>query len=76
MSGSRNSKWSIPEEHSGEVIGAAAGGIFGLFAIIAGFWRSLVFLIFVIIGFLIGRFVDDHEGLKAAIARRFRGPRY
>lgn len=72
----KNSNWSIPEEHSGEVIGAIAGGVFGLLVIIAGFWRALAFAIFVAIGFMLGRYVDDHEGLKAVIARRFRRPRY
>ena len=71
-----NSRWSIPEEHSGEVIGAIAGGIFGLLVIIAGFWRALVFGVFVVAGFARGRYVDDHDSLKAAIARRFRRPRY
>jgi len=71
-----NSKWSIPEEHSGEVIGAIIGAIFGLLVIIAGFWRALVFGVFVVAGLILGRYVDDHDSLKAAIARRFRRPRY
>jgi uncharacterized membrane protein len=71
-----NSRWSIPEEHAGEVIGAIAGGIFGLLVIIAGFWRALVFGVFVVAGLLLGRYVDDHDSLKAAIIRRFRRPRY
>jgi len=71
-----NSRWSIPEEHSGEVVGAIAGGIFGLLVIIAGFWRALVFGVFVVAGFMLGRYVDDHDSLKAAIVRRFRRPRY
>ena len=50
-----NSRWSIPEEHSGEVIGAIAGGIFGLLVIVAGFWRALAFGVFVVAGFVLGR---------------------
>ncbi len=72
----RNCNWGIPEEHSGEVIGAIAGGVFGLLVIIAGFWRALAFAVFVAIGFMLGRYVDDHERLKDMISRRFRKPRY
>ena len=71
-----NSRWSIPEEHSGEVIGAIAGGIFGLLVIVAGFWRALAFGVFVVVGSRVRQHVDDHDSLKAAIARRFRRPRY
>ncbi len=68
----RNLKWQVPHEHSGEVVGAIVGLIIGLFVIIAGFWRTLVLVLFVALGVAAGRYVDVNEQLKEAIARRFR----
>lgn len=71
----RNFRWQVPREHSGEVVGAIAGLIIGLFVIIAGFWRTLVLVMFIALGTIAGRYVDVNEELKEAIARRFRVPK-
>ncbi|MEA4882872.1 MAG: DUF2273 domain-containing protein [Clostridia bacterium] len=75
MPGFGSNHWNIPEDRAGSIIGAAAGAVFGLLVIVAGFWRALAFLFFVALGFMIGRYIDVNDDVKDDLARRFGRPR-
>lgn len=64
------SRFNIPEDRSGQVVGAIIGAIFGLVVLIAGFWRALAFAFFVVVGFLIGRYFDVNDDFRERFTRR------
>lgn len=70
-----NGKWSIPEGRTGEAIGIVAGIVFGILYLIVGFWRTIAFGIFVIIGATIGRYFDTNDGAVQDVVRKWRHPR-
>lgn len=54
--------WALTE-HPGKLIGSVLGFLVGIFVVIIGFWKTLVIVLFVIIGFLLGKRKDDNLGL-------------
>ncbi|MEA4903091.1 DUF2273 domain-containing protein [Desulfitobacterium sp.] len=51
------------DEHPGKLIGSILGFLLGLLVVFLGFWKSLVLVLFVGVGFLIGKSQDDHKKL-------------
>lgn len=56
--------WELLWEHKGKVLGILVGLLFGCIYLIAGFWKTLVFIVFVGTGFYIGRKLDHKEDLR------------
>ncbi|MCX7571510.1 DUF2273 domain-containing protein [Tumebacillus sp. DT12] len=50
-------------------LGVLAGTILGLFYLIFGFLKTLVFALFVFLGFYIGKMADDREDWRDVIDR-------
>lgn len=54
--------WAL-ENHPGKLIGTSLGFVLGLLMVTLGFWRTMVLLLFVIIGYLVGKRQDDHQDI-------------
>lgn len=50
---------AILEAHRGKVLGAVLGLIAGLFIIIFGFWKTVFITACILLGFLLGKRLDD-----------------
>ncbi len=50
--------------HKGKTIGAILGLAFGLFTIVFGFWKAFFISICILVGFYIGKRVDENEEFK------------
>jgi len=59
------------EKHPGKLIGVLAGFLLGLFIIIFGFWHTLMLVVLVAIGLLIGKRWDEDKKLWLWINRLF-----
>ncbi|WP_139489321.1 DUF2273 domain-containing protein [Brevibacillus dissolubilis] len=66
-------KWEIMREHKGKLLGGLAGFLFGLIYLFAGFWDTLVFVVFVGTGCYIGRKLDHKEDLTEILDRILPG---
>jgi uncharacterized membrane protein len=55
--------------HKGKVIGVLLGLVFGLFTIIFSFWKAIFISICIIIGFYLGKRVDENEEFKSLIRK-------
>lgn len=55
------------ETHRWRLIGAAVGLLFGLVYLIAGFFKTIVFGLFVGIGYWIGYYKDGREDLRDVV---------
>ena len=51
----------ILEEYPGTIFGVAIGFIVGLIFLFVGFWKTIVFLAFILIGLYIGKKFDHRE---------------
>ncbi|WP_019122825.1 DUF2273 domain-containing protein [Brevibacillus massiliensis] len=65
--------WNLLLEHKGKVLGVLAGLLFGIIFLIVGFWKTVVFILFVAAGFFIGRKLDDKEDLREILDRILPG---
>ncbi|MFM1653076.1 DUF2273 domain-containing protein [Brevibacillus sp. B_LB10_24] len=65
--------WELLLEHKGKVLGVLAGLLFGIIFLIVGFWKTVVFILFVAAGFFIGRKLDDKEDLREILDRILPG---
>lgn len=65
--------WQFFLENRGKVIGITAGIIFGLLFLLVGFFKTLVFAMFVAIGFYFGRKFDNQEDLAEILDRILPG---
>lgn len=63
--------WAL-EEHPGKLIGTSLGFVLGLFTITLGFWKTLALSLFVVVGFIIGKRQDDHQGVLSWLDRFFK----
>lgn len=63
--------WAL-DEHPGKLIGTSVGFILGLFVVLLGFWRTLILVFFVAIGFIIGKRQDDHKSFLVWVERFFQ----
>jgi uncharacterized membrane protein len=55
--------------HSGKIIGLVAGLVLGLMIIAIGFLQALFVLICMIVGYIIGKRIDDKEDLMEIVDR-------
>lgn len=51
------------------LLGTVIGLLFGILYLFFGFFKTLVFALIVVIGYLIGRFWDDREDWRDVIER-------
>ncbi|MGI6537402.1 MAG: DUF2273 domain-containing protein [Caldicoprobacterales bacterium] len=49
------------ENHKGKTIGILCGLIFGVFILLIGFWRVLLLLLCILLGYWLGSFHDNNE---------------
>ena len=54
--------WAL-SEHPGKLIGSLLGFLTGIFVVIIGFWKTVIILLFVAVGFFLGKRKDDNLGL-------------
>ncbi len=59
------------ENHRGKVIGVLLGLVFGLMVISFGFFKALFVTLCILIGFWIGRRLDNKLGFKESISKIF-----
>ncbi|PKM48441.1 MAG: hypothetical protein CVV01_03495 [Firmicutes bacterium HGW-Firmicutes-6] len=53
-------------------MGIALGFLFGLFFVTLGFWRTLVLVLFITVGYILGKSQDDHQSLSFWLERFLR----
>lgn len=51
------------------ILGAILGCVLGLIYLLVGFWKTIVFLGFVLLGYTVGRMVENHEDWRDVIER-------
>lgn len=59
-------------ENPGKSVGAVSGLILGVLILTFGFWKTIVILLFIILGFIIGKMIDDGDSGIEAIKNIFR----
>jgi uncharacterized membrane protein len=65
-------EWIIT--HRGKILGALSGLLFSLSVIFWGFFKTLFIIVFVFLGYLVGKQLDDRVDIKDRILR-FLGER-
>ncbi|HHY40287.1 MAG TPA: DUF2273 domain-containing protein [Syntrophaceticus sp.] len=50
------------DNHRGKLLGVALGLVIGLLIISFGFWKSVLVIAFVVIGYYLGRRIDEGGG--------------
>ena len=60
--------WAI-DNHPGKLIGTSVGFFFGLLIVTLGFWRTLVLVLFAVLGFILGKSQDDHQKITVWLER-------
>ncbi len=58
--------------HKGKTIGIAIGFFFGLMVAVLGFFEAIFISLCMVIGYFIGRRIDDKVGFRDLIDRVFR----
>lgn len=61
--------WAM-DNHPGKLIGTTVGFFTGLLMVTLGFWRTLVLLLFVLVGFILGKRQDEHKDVSAWFKKR------
>lgn len=59
-------------EHRGKVIGIILGLLASILFIKYGFWRSIFVLICILLGYFIGKKIDDNTNLEVWIKNLFK----
>jgi uncharacterized membrane protein len=54
----------IWEAHRGKLTGLVIGLLLGLIYLFVGFWKTVGFGAFLLVGYLVGQQLDDRDGLK------------
>ncbi|SDH08762.1 DUF2273 domain-containing protein [Desulfosporosinus hippei] len=62
--------WAL-DNHPGKLLGTSIGFILGLLFVTLGFWRTLVLVLFAVIGFVLGKRQDEHKDLSAWVEKTF-----
>ncbi len=62
----------ILEEHRGKALGILLGLIASILFISYGFWRSLFVIICIILGFFIGKRIDENKSFDNWLRRMFK----
>lgn len=50
-------------------LGMIAGALLGLLVLIVGFWKALLFAAFILIGYLVGFWLDSQEDWRDVVER-------
>ncbi|GGE10370.1 hypothetical protein GCM10011571_09590 [Marinithermofilum abyssi] len=59
------------ETHRGRVVGTVVGFVLGLIYLIVGFWKTMVFGLFVGVGFWIGHRMDRRDDVGEVLENIF-----
>lgn len=59
-------------ENPGKTVGALAGGLIGILIFTIGWWKAVIVIVCIIIGFLIGKSRDDNISIIDEIVSIFR----
>lgn len=59
-------------ENPGKTVGAITGFILGILILVFGFLKILVIIIFMLLGIIVGKMVDDRASVIDAITGFFR----
>ena len=59
-------------ENPGKTVGAVSGLVLGILILTFGFWKTVVIILFVALGLVIGKMFDDGDSLIDAIRNLFR----
>ncbi|MBO8168198.1 MAG: DUF2273 domain-containing protein [Thermoanaerobacteraceae bacterium] len=62
----------IWRHHRGKLLGAVIGLTFGLLTAIVGFWQTLFISICIVIGYVVGKRMDEHESFRDLLERIFK----
>lgn len=62
----------IIEEHRGKAIGILMGLVAGILVISYGFWRTLFIIFCIVLGYFIGKRIDESQGLDHWLKQMFR----
>jgi uncharacterized membrane protein len=63
--------WGI-DNHPGKFIGTTVGFVLGLLMAVLGFWRALVIVLFIAVGFIVGKRQDDNKDILAWLKKFFK----
>jgi len=59
------------ERHPGKFFGAVSGFVLGLIFVLLGFWRTLVILLFILVGFFLGKSRDENRNFAEMLQNLF-----
>lgn len=62
----------ILDQHRGKLIGITAGLIGAILILTFGFWRSLFVIFCIVVGYFIGKRIDDHKSFNSLV-KKFMG---
>ncbi|WP_027417570.1 DUF2273 domain-containing protein [Aneurinibacillus terranovensis] len=65
--------WQFIQENRGKALGVTAGFIFGLLFLLVGFFKTIIFAVFVAAGFYLGSKFDNKEDLGEVLDRILPG---
>lgn len=63
---------SIITEHRGKAIGVLLGLLTSILFINYGFWRTIFIIICIIIGYFIGKKIDEHANIEVWLKNIFK----
>ncbi len=58
-------------QHRGKVLGVLLGLLLGWMLVTRGFWATLLLLLFLVVGYFLGRLVDEEGSFWGALDRLF-----
>ncbi len=62
----------VLEYHRGKAIGIIAGLIAGILIVVYGFWKTLLIILCIVIGYGIGKSLDENGRVDEWVQRVFR----
>ncbi len=62
----------IMSNHRGKLFGILGGLLFAIFVLLIGFLQTLFIVCCIIVGYIIGKRIDDNEGLRELIEQFFK----
>ncbi|MFZ5688155.1 MAG: DUF2273 domain-containing protein [Bacillota bacterium] len=57
--------------HRGKTVGVGIGLLFGILTAVLGFWKTFLIAACIILGYLIGKRVDENTGFRQLLSRFF-----
>lgn len=64
--------YDLVNENPGKTVGAFSGLVLGILILTFGFWKTIVIILFVILGILVGKMIDDGDSFIDGIKNLFR----